>query len=72
MEMEKVPAARPSMPSVRLVPFEQAMMTTLSLIHIYIEDGAADLSRRALVYPMSGLSFREYLKLFHKVDAPTY
>ena len=23
-----VPAARPSMPSVRLVPFEQAMMTT--------------------------------------------
>ena len=37
-----------------------------------IEDGAADLSRRALVYPMSGLSFREYLKLFHKVDAPTY
>ena len=37
-----------------------------------IEDGAADLSRRALVYPMSGLSFREYLKLFHKVDSPTY
>ena len=37
-----------------------------------IEDGAADLSRRALVYQMSGLSFREYLELFHKIDVPAY
>ena len=28
MSLVQTPAARPSMPSVRLVPFEQAMMTT--------------------------------------------
>ena len=32
-----------------------------------IEDGEADLSRRALVFNMSGLSFREYLQLFHGI-----
>lgn len=30
--------------------------------------GEADLSRRAVVYPLFGLSFREYLKLFHGFD----
>ena len=35
-----------------------------------ITKGEADLSRRAPVYQMQGLSFREYLKLFHNVDAP--
>lgn len=32
-----------------------------------IKKGEADLSRRALVYSMQGLSFREYLELFHNV-----
>ena len=36
-----------------------------------ILEGEADLSRRALMYSMQGLSFREYLNLFHdvKMDA---
>ena len=33
-----------------------------------IKKGASDLSRRAVVYNMQGLSFREYLKLFHNID----
>ncbi len=35
-----------------------------------ITKGEADLSRRALMYHMQGLSFREYLKMFHGIDAP--
>lgn len=34
--------------------------------------GEADLSRRALIYTMQGLSFREYLRLFHHVDAQVF
>lgn len=34
--------------------------------------GEADLSRRAVVYTMYGLSFREYLKLFHGIDAGVF
>lgn len=30
--------------------------------------GSADLSRRAVIYKMQGLSFREYLKFFHHFD----
>ncbi len=37
-----------------------------------ISKGSADLSRRAIVYSMQGLSFREYLALFHRVDLPVY
>lgn len=37
-----------------------------------IKKGSADLSRRAVVYYMQGLSFREYLKLFHQEDVPRY
>ncbi len=37
-----------------------------------IKRGEADLSRRALVYSMQGLSFREYLKLFHGIDSRSY
>lgn len=37
-----------------------------------IRKGEADLSRRALIYNMQGLSFREYLKLFYNVEMPTY
>lgn len=35
-----------------------------------INKGEADLSRRALMYHMQGLSFREYLKMFHGIDTP--
>lgn len=34
--------------------------------------GSADLSRRAIIYKLHGLSFREYLKLFHNYDTEVY
>ncbi|MCL2289590.1 MAG: AAA family ATPase [Bacteroidetes bacterium] len=34
--------------------------------------GSADLSRRALIYKLQGLSFREYLKFFHSCDTETF
>ncbi len=34
--------------------------------------GSADLSRRAIIYKLQGLSFREYLKLFHNYDTKVY
>lgn len=37
-----------------------------------IKKGASDLSRRAVMYHMQGLSFREYLQLFHHVTARIY
>ena len=37
-----------------------------------ITKGASDLSRRTLIYTMQGLSFREYLALFHNITAPVY
>ncbi|MFV0587597.1 ATP-binding protein [Bacteroides reticulotermitis] len=37
-----------------------------------IKKGASDLSRRAVMYQMQGLSFREYLKLFHSIDIARY
>jgi predicted AAA+ superfamily ATPase len=37
-----------------------------------IKKGASDLSRRAVMYHMQGLSFREYLHLFHHVTSRTY
>lgn len=37
-----------------------------------IKKGASDLSRRTVMYHMQGLSFREYLQLFHKVTTRTY
>lgn len=37
-----------------------------------IHQGAADLSRRALMYDMQGLSFREYLELFQDIRFPAY
>lgn len=37
-----------------------------------IHKGAADLSRRALMYDMQGLSFREYLELFRDIRFPIY
>lgn len=37
-----------------------------------IHKGEADLSRRALIFNMQGLSFREYLELFHDIKVRTY
>lgn len=37
-----------------------------------IKKGNADLSRRAVVYMMQGLSFREYLMLFHQREVPKF
>lgn len=37
-----------------------------------IKKGVSDLSRRAIVYNMQGLSFREYLQLFHKIMIQTF
>lgn len=37
-----------------------------------IKKGEADLSRRVLMYTMQGLSFREYLQLFHRIQSPKF
>ena len=44
--------------------------TGSSVLDIY--KGSADLSRRAPIFMMQGLSFREYLMLFHQIDVPVY
>ena len=46
----------------------QVVFTGSSLLEIL--NARADLSRRAVVYKMQGLSFREYLGMYHKVDLP--
>lgn len=51
-------------------PGLQIVFTGSSVLDI--NKGAADLSRRALMYHMQGLSFREYLNLFHGFDFPAY
>jgi len=37
-----------------------------------IKKGASDLSRRAVMYNLQGLSFREYLQLFHQTAVRSY
>lgn len=37
-----------------------------------ISRGAHDLSRRAVMYHMQGLSFREYLELYHQIRLPVH
>lgn len=44
--------------------------TGSSVLDIY--KGFADLSRRAPIFMMQGLSFREYLQLFHNIEVPVY
>lgn len=46
------------------------IFTGSSILDIY--RGSADLSRRAPIYYMQGLSFREYLRMFHHIDVPVY
>lgn len=48
----------------------QVIFTGSSILDI--RKGYADLSRRALIFEMQGLSFREYLKLFKEIDLPVY
>lgn len=37
-----------------------------------IQKGRSDLSRRSVVYSMQGLSFREFLMLFHQIEVPQF
>ncbi len=49
-------------------PTLKVIFTGSSILEI--RKGEADLSRRALMYNMQGLSFREYLSLFHQIETP--
>ena len=51
-------------------PDMKIVFTGSSVLDIY--KGAADLSRRAPIFMMQGLSFREYLSLFHNMSCPVY
>ena len=51
-------------------PDMKVIFTGSSVLDII--DGVADLSRRMLHYTMYGLSFREYLGLFHHISVPKY
>lgn len=53
-----------SFPSLKIV------FTGSSVLDIH--KGSADLSRRTIIYKLQGLSFREYLKLFHNYEAEVY
>lgn len=48
----------------------QLVISGSSILDIY--KGMADLSRRMPIYEIQGLSFREYLRLFHGIDVPVY
>lgn len=48
----------------------QIVISGSSILDIY--KGMADLSRRMPIYEMQGVSFREYLRLFHGIDVPVY
>ncbi len=48
----------------------QIVISGSSILDIY--NGMADLSRRVPIYQMQGLSFREYLRLFHNITVPTF
>lgn len=52
------------------LPDLQVVFTGSSVLDIY--QGTADLSRRALVYHMQGLSFREYLNMRLGLSLPAY
>lgn len=48
----------------------QIIFTGSSVLDIY--QGVADLSRRALIFHMQGLSFREYLRMFKGIEIPVF
>ena len=51
-------------------PTMKVIFTGSSVLDIL--KGSADLSRRAIIYKLQGLSFREYLKLFHNYNTEVY
>lgn len=51
-------------------PDLQIVFTGSSMLEIL--NSRADLSRRAVVYPMQGLSFREYLNISNNLNIPVY
>lgn len=51
-------------------PNLQIIFTGSSILDI--NRGAYDLSRRAVMYNMQGLSYREFLELFHNIKLPQY
>lgn len=51
-------------------PKLQVIFTGSSILDIH--KGSVDLSRRALMFQMQGLSFREYLSLFKEIQLPAY
>jgi len=51
-------------------PQMKVVFTGSSILEIL--KGSADLSRRALMFKMQGLSFREYLFFFHNISVETY
>jgi len=51
-------------------PQMKTVFTGSSILDIL--KGSADLSRRALMFKMQGLSFREYLFFFHNISVETY
>lgn len=53
-----------SFPSIKIVFTGSSVLDILK--------GSADLSRRAIIYKLHGLSFREYLKLFHNYETEVY
>ena len=55
---------------IDLYPDMKVTFTGSSLLRILNAD--ADLSRRVLSYDLAGLSFREYLRFYHKIDLPSF
>lgn len=53
-----------SFPSLKIVFTGSSVLDILK--------GSSDLSRRAIIYKMQGLSFREYLKFYHHQDIEVY
>lgn len=51
-------------------PDIRVSFTGSSVLDIY--KGSADLSRRAPIFQMQGLSFREYLMMYKQIEVPTY
>ena len=51
-------------------PDMQILFTGSSILDI--NKGTSNLSRRATIYKMQGLSFREYLSMFHQIHVPVY
>ncbi len=52
--------------------FEELRVFASGSSALEIHKGTHDLTRRALVYEMQGMSFREYLELAHNIKLPSY